>query len=345
MCKVSIIVPIYKVAEKFLRKNIESLMKQTLKEIEIILIDDGSPDDCGKICDEYSKIDNRIIVIHQENRGLSAARNIGVKKAKGEWITFVDGDDWIEYTMCEKLYNYSIQNSELEIIISCVIKDYGKKIYYYPYSKLIDKKIYTNQECKYLQKEILDYNGNISGVYAKLIKRNLLINNIIFHNEELRQGAEGIEFNLRLFEKVKKVFFTKEYFYHYMYNDASISSNHNEENHLYVLKCFEKIKEYISSLENKDDMLQMLYNRMIYVIVTTAISGYFNPSNQEKYIIKKEKYIKYLEFPLIKESIKNADYSKIDIKRRIIIRMINLRMFLIINMLGIIRKKQKEAKK
>ena len=91
---ISIIIPIYKVPEKYLRKCIESAKKQTLKEIEIILIDDESPDDCGRICDEYAQDDKRIRVIHQKNKGLCGARNSGVREARSKWITFVDGDDW-----------------------------------------------------------------------------------------------------------------------------------------------------------------------------------------------------------------------------------------------------------
>lgn len=223
MCKVSIIIPIYKVEEKYLRKCIESAMNQTLEDIEIILVDDESPDNCGKICDEYAKRDNRIKVIHQKNRGLSGARNSGFKVANGEWITFMDGDDWIENKMCEKLYNLA-KKDNLDIVCSAVIKDYGNRVNEYNYAKFIDGKIYRNNECKYWQAEMLDHTANVSGVYAKLIKRELLEKNNILHNEDLRQGAEGIEFNLRLFGKVNSILFTKQYFYHYMYNPNSISA-------------------------------------------------------------------------------------------------------------------------
>ena len=100
---VSIVVPIYKVPEKFLRQCIESCVNQTLKEIEIILVDDGSPDDCGKICDEYAAKDERIKVIHKENGGLVSARNAGQSVVNGEWFTFLDGDDWLSIDMCEKI--------------------------------------------------------------------------------------------------------------------------------------------------------------------------------------------------------------------------------------------------
>ena len=93
---VSIIIPIYNVKEKYLRKCIESAIDQTLKEIEIILIDDGSQDKCGEICDEYADKDGRIKVIHKENGGVSSARNRGLEQAVGEYIMFVDADDYME---------------------------------------------------------------------------------------------------------------------------------------------------------------------------------------------------------------------------------------------------------
>ena len=98
--KVSIVVPVYNVPVNYLRTCVESLMAQTLREIEIILVDDGSTDDSGKICDEYAGRDERIRVIHKENGGLSAARNTGVRAALGKWVMLVDGYDWIEPETC-----------------------------------------------------------------------------------------------------------------------------------------------------------------------------------------------------------------------------------------------------
>lgn len=341
MCKVSIIIPIYKVGENFLRKCIESTISQTLEDIEIILIDDGSPDNCGQICDEYAKKDGRIIVIHQKNKGLCGARNAGVKRATGEWISFVDGDDWIESEMCETLYNYS-KNDDFDVIICGITKDYKHKSCKYDYSKFEDKKVYENEECKYLQKEMLDHTARISSVYAKLIKRDILLKYNVFHNESLRQGAEGIEFNLRLFKNVKKVLFVKEHFYHYMYNPESISASHDEKNHIYVLKCFEEIKKEINEFDNKDELLEMFYNRMLYTIVATAISGYFNPENKEKFEVKKKKYMQYLKEPLIQETLEKANFKKLDKERFIIIKLIQFRCYRIISLLAKLRKKQKQ---
>ena len=99
---ISIIVPVYKV-EPYLRQCVESILNQTYRDIEVLLIDDGSPDRCGEICDEYARKDNRVRAFHTENQGLSAARNLGISEAKGKYIGFVDSDDWIEPDMYEVL--------------------------------------------------------------------------------------------------------------------------------------------------------------------------------------------------------------------------------------------------
>ncbi|MDE6447932.1 MAG: glycosyltransferase, partial [Muribaculaceae bacterium] len=102
--KISIIVPIYKV-ERYLPECLDSIIRQTFTDWECILVDDGSPDNCGKICDEYAARDPRFRVIHQKNGGLSAARNSGISIAKAQYIGFVDSDDWIEAEMFQTLYN------------------------------------------------------------------------------------------------------------------------------------------------------------------------------------------------------------------------------------------------
>lgn len=108
---VSIIVPVYKVKGEYLTKCIESLRKQTLKNIEIIIVDDGSKDESSIICDEMAKLDSRIKVIHQENQGVSMARNNGMLEVSSKYVTFVDSDDWISESMCEDAYNIAIKNN------------------------------------------------------------------------------------------------------------------------------------------------------------------------------------------------------------------------------------------
>jgi glycosyltransferase involved in cell wall biosynthesis len=339
---VSIIVPVYKVPEQYLKKCIESTIAQTLKEIEILLVDDGSPDQCGDICDSYAKKDVRIKVLHKKNGGLSSARNYGCKAAVGKWVMFVDGDDWIEPDMCQSMFEIG-EEKQVQLVMCGIMKDYGKSATEYKFH-LQDGKVYQRQECKWLQQQLLDYNGNIAVAYSKLIRRKLLIDNQIFHDEMLKQGAEGLEFNLRMFERMENAVFINEPFYHYIYNENSISASHNEVNHEFVIKCFEKIKAFIDTSDNKDMLKPLFNNRLLYVIITTAISGYFNPTNLEPYADKKRKYAAYLEKPIVKEALRIMNTAGIGKQRAVILFLIKHHMYAALDVMGKLRKWQKEHK-
>ena len=122
MIRVSIIIPVYN-AEEHLTKCVESVLAQTEKNIEIILIDDGSTDGSGNICDNLAERDQRIKVIHKKHGGLATARRDGVNSAKGKYIGFVDGDDWIESNMYESLYNFAVEN-DAQMVTSAGYREY-----------------------------------------------------------------------------------------------------------------------------------------------------------------------------------------------------------------------------
>lgn len=125
MHKISVIIPVYKV-EPYLDRCIESVVNQSYRELEIILVDDGSPDRCGAMCDEWADKDSRIQVIHQQNEGLSAARNAGIDRATGEYLCFVDSDDWIESDMVDHLFKAALKAAD---IVCCnFVYEYGKRL-------------------------------------------------------------------------------------------------------------------------------------------------------------------------------------------------------------------------
>ena len=134
------------------------------------------------------------------------------------------------------------------------------------------------------------------------------------------------------------------HFYHYIYNDNSISSSHNEKNHEFVLMCFERIKSIILESDNKENLMKWFNNRLLYVIITTAISGYFNPTNHESYSTKRKKYNAYLERPIISYALKHGCLDGLSKQRRIVLWLIKHKMFMAIDLLGKIRKIQKSNK-
>jgi glycosyltransferase involved in cell wall biosynthesis len=270
---------------------------------------------------------------------LSAARNSGFKAATGEWMMFVDGDDWIEPNMCEIMYNLG-RNERVQLVICGLTKDFAHSAVEYKF--YIKEKTYKGDECKWLQQQLLVYNGNIAFPYAKLIKMDLLLSNNILHDEALRQGAEGLEFNLRLFDKLESAAFVNKPFYHYIYNDNSISASHSEANHEFVVKCFEKIKGFIETSDNRNMLMPWFNNRLLYVIITTAISGYFNPTNDEPYSEKKRKYSLYLNKPIIEEALETKNLKGVSKQRRIVFFAIKHHMYWVLNLMGKMRKWQKE---
>ena len=158
---ISIVVPIYKV-EKYINKCIESILNQTYKNLEIILVDDGSPDNCGKIADEYAKKDNRIKVIHKKNGGLSDARNAGIDIVKGKYIAFVDSDDYIEKEYIEIMYN-AIRTNKVKIVQCGInkVNDDGKVLDSYGYldNELINsKRIIEEKYTKYPISNVVAWN-------------------------------------------------------------------------------------------------------------------------------------------------------------------------------------------
>ena len=174
LCRVSVVVPVYN-AELYLAECIDSIISQTYKDFELILVDDGAKDSSGRICDDYAQHDSRIKVIHQQNGGVTDARRHGVEEAQGEWITFVDADDKLETDGLEKLVRVAIRDSELDIVE-------GAYTWFYPdgttkvrknIALLSDKPVYSDGHDYALS--LCQERGAFRGPVAKLIRRSMLM--------------------------------------------------------------------------------------------------------------------------------------------------------------------------
>ncbi|MFS0638299.1 glycosyltransferase [Mesobacillus foraminis] len=251
--KVSIIVPIYNV-ERDIRKSIKSILNQTLKEIEVILINDGSTDHSGSIADEFAVLDNRIRVIHQENAGVSSARNKGIKIARGEYIGFVDPDDWIELEMFETLYKTATHcNCQ---VVSCThfIENGQESIeYFQPFQNgnLLDEDKIKNQVLKpIISGELLTY------CWDKIYKTSYIRNNDIWFPEKI-QLWEDLYFCLEIFFKSTSFMHVSLPLYHYNRANQGTLSSKYYPNYLEMLTNLHKKKfEYIelSGMNLKTDM-------------------------------------------------------------------------------------------
>lgn len=234
--KVSVIVPIYNV-EKYLIRCIESIINQTYENMEIILVDDGSRDRCAYICDEYLKKDKRVKVIHKKNGGLSDARNAGLEIATGEYIGFVDSDDYISIDMYEKLMSL-IELYDADIASCAVKKIYENESNFQKYKKCGDIKVYTNEEAL---KSLIQEQSIKQTVWNKVYKKSV-IKDIKF---EVGKIHEDEYWTYQILGNAKKIAHTEYQMYYYLQREGSIMSEQYSEKRLNSIYSRQKRLEYL----------------------------------------------------------------------------------------------------
>lgn len=214
--KISVIVPIYKV-EDYLKQCVDSILNQSYKNLEVILVDDGSPDNSGKIADEYAKIDNRVVVIHKENGGLSDARNCGILKATGEYIMFIDSDDFLPVDACSCLEKeITARNADYVVANYINCNEDGT---------LWEKPIFNIEKYKNFKLEIKDYKDSFfimnSSACNKIFRRSFIEKN------ELRfvvgVPAEDAIFTMTCFIKSTNVYYIPNIVYYYRQRNSASS--------------------------------------------------------------------------------------------------------------------------
>lgn len=248
---ISVIVPIYNVKEYFDR-CVESIVNQTYKNIEIILVDDGSPDNCPQMCNEWAEKDTRINVIHKENGGLSDARNAGLKIATGEIVSFIDSDDWIELDMFEKMLNRMIEDDS--DIVSCGVKWVEED------GNVIRDVTVSNDEVLDMQsamKELLNDGKLKQHVWNKIYKFDL-IKDVPF---EKGKYHEDVFWSYQIVGRAKKVSVVKESFYNYVQRSNSIMGEGFSAKRLDALDANRQRCEYMK------EHFPELYDKSLYVYI------------------------------------------------------------------------------
>ena len=232
---ISIIVPVYNVKE-YLDKCIESIVNQTYENIEIVIVDDGSSDGSEIKCDEWKKRDSRVVVIHQENRGISAVRNTGIQNAHGVYVCFVDADDYIAVDMVERLYCALIDNS-VDIAICGYYECIDDKLikHFYRSKKMIDPKDYFESI----------FEGHQIGSYPwnKIYKRELF-SDVAY---PVGQKYEDVSTTYKLICKCKKIAVITDCLYYYVRHEGSITKSINSKNMWDLINAITEREEYIKS--------------------------------------------------------------------------------------------------
>ena len=301
----SLIVSIYKV-EKYLSKCIESILAQTYKDFELILVDDGSPDDCPLICDEFALKDSRVKVIHKANGGLISTRKAGLEAAKGDYICFVDGDDFLSVDMLEH-YNKILKEQKVDLIC-CGYTAYFEGVK----TETVKQKIISG----FYNKKAIEEN-----FYHKMLSCKPFFSFYIFpsvwskcFNKNLAKIVyEKIPNKISLGEDVAATYpaiLKAETIYISNYCGYMYRQNLNSMTHSYDKDLYSKIKTLILHLkkiekeENWNSGIQI--NEYILFLLILAKNNEFKYNSNEKYSVKKANIKKYLKDPLFKETLKRV---------------------------------------
>ena len=323
---ISVIIPVYKV-EKYLDKCIDSVINQTYNNLEIILVDDGSPDNCPKMCDEYAKKDKRIKVIHKENGGVGSARNKGIEKSTGDYITFVDSDDWIEKEFIHEMLD--IANKYKVDYVTCGyyrVYESKKEIINGNLEEIvIDSKEYVNK--------LLNVQNGYGFVHMKLIKKTK-ISNLRFE-EKLVVGEDAL-FNIELCKHINKAVILNKSLYNYFFNSNSVVRKYDEKYVDKYLNSMKYMSEYIEKNYNNIETIINLYNYIVYHVMLICVNYCYHPKNNNKYKSLK----KVCNIELFNEAIKKSNYNELSLTRKVTLFTLKFKLYFLTAIICKIRQYQ-----
>lgn len=317
--------------EQFLGRCLDSIVNQTYDSLEIILVNDGSTDSSGDICDNYAQKDNRIKVIHQVNSGVSSARNTGLDAATGNYISFVDPDDYIELNTYETLIPYLGNDID---ILRFNAKRKGEILNWLPF-----KGEYSGD--RFEQEVVLPMIGSekfggmfILGVlWVHLFKRDLIEKNHIRFNKELRRCEDRL-FTITTMLHANKMFFVDDILYHYQVNDESLSNRYDPIRWKQELIFLDDLKEEYTRTKSESFITEAdkrIKNDYVLRAVTSINNEYFT-NNNNSFWQRYKNIKKIINNPNTRLSIKYIQREKSGLKGDLIIGMIKYRLILLLNL-------------
>lgn len=314
----SIIVPVYNV-EKYLNRCLKSLVNQTYKNIEIILVDDGSTDNSGKICDEWQKKDNRIRVIHKENAGLVSAWTKGVEVSSGELIGFVDSDDYCDLAFFENLFN-NMEHTRVDLVVSGYTFETQTKSIRMNASSTFENRIYEGEALEKFKSSLFGEGRALCWArWVKLFKRKLIIDNLKFVDERIKVG-EDIAISVAAVYDAKVIGLVAEYGYHYVQNETSIMHTINEcEIRNFEILCDNTLS--ICKQKGRGVNIHRFYTYQIIVLLSKILHSNISRI-QKKGLLKVLRVTEYTKLIYQKK-----DFKWLSIKQRIAMFLFKLKMY------------------
>lgn len=344
---ISVIIPVYN-AEKYIGICLDSLKSQTYQALEIICIDDESTDHSQEIIKQYCGLDERIKYYRIKNAGVSNARNVGIEKSTGEYILFLDSDDWIDCETCEVAYN-SLLSNNADVVMWPYIREYGnlslKK------DILSRDTVFEGDSLKKLHKSFIGYVEDgffasdnmdaLSTVWGKLYRRNIIEGIKFYDIKEIGSYEDGL-YNMQVFGKAKKAVYINRYFSHYRKdNDSSLTSTYNSDLLIQRKKIYDQMLQYIQKGGFDKSYNSALKNRIVYEILYIGLNELKRKASLASHILQLKKVMSSEDY---EDARKNFNYRKFQIHWRIFYRFAvhknAVLLFVMLNVMQIIRNKR-----
>ncbi|MCX4316099.1 MAG: glycosyltransferase [Lachnospiraceae bacterium] len=254
---VSVVVPVFN-TEAYLHRCIDSILAQTYSNIEVIVIDDGSTDSSGKICDFYAGADSRVKVLHQENQGVSIARNHGIHQAAGEYILFVDSDDWMEPNMLETMFE-KVKRDRRQLIVCNAFRDNN------PSRKIMDLDIQEDEVLSFQELARCDRRGIsvMDGPWGKLYNLNLIRENALEFDPQINFGEDRL-FVFHYTCLVEETVCIAKPYYHYVYREESALNGELSERHFQIFKVYQILLSYFEESSERYEALRQACLNLVY---------------------------------------------------------------------------------
>ena len=320
----SIILPVYNV-EKYLKRCMKSILNQKFTDYEIILVDDGSTDFSGKICDEYMSQYPFIQTIHKENGGLSSARNEGLKRATGKYIFMIDSDDWVEDNTLEKLYDYT-KNKDIDIVKFNYIRqpENIKK------ASILQTGLKNKFEIKKIIPLVLKETGKVNfSAWGHVYKNSFLKQNNFKFISERTIGSEDYLFNLQAYCQAKSLLVIPEFLYNYDMREGSLTKRYRKNIFTQYNILHDKFKECLIGCEMFDTTLKRaLAYSYIEKIIGVCMQNECILCDNHNLIDGIKNCKKMVRNNKFKEYILSYPFSEVGLKRKILIKSLNLNIVL-----------------
>lgn len=323
----TVIVPVYRVRKEYLDACVESILNQSAGDLELILVDDGSPDDCGHHCDEYAARDARVRVIHQTNQGVSAARNNGLEAAEGEWILFVDGDDWIEPDTCERLRT-RLQNTDCDILHFGMAREFADRSEKMKCGLRFDRpydleSIQDREEIYLCAVQAPNAGGKRRNPsyysWDKAYRRSFLRKNDLRYPLGLKKSEDKV-FILRCLRRVEKYTVIEDAFYHYRMNEESVCHRYSaniDEDRIQMLEVLEPIvremNDEIARLKDETDYHQILdaHERFVFGLISDVLFLKFYHADNPDRADQRKEALRFLKREPFYTALRKVPYSKL----------------------------------